>query len=271
MDPKPVVFHFNNSEWRSQQQATISAIQEATRRDARLRGIGATDDLDIIVCNSGEAPELTQECLDEMGISYHWLGRGVQNWVNAWKIVLCNDFLQTASSRYVLHLDASDVLIRADPAEIVARFLRFDCEMLFNAEVNFFYNGFVGFGTAEHRQLGARIRQQQFQAYSAHAAKRRSASCRCEMHTASQTHRLRDGIQRRAYTYLNSGCWIGKTAFARQMFQALLLMRDDVGVFVNDQPYMHMLHNRYYPHVQIDNQCSIFQCGMLCHDADFFL
>jgi hypothetical protein len=143
--------------------------------------------------------------------------------------------------------------------------------MLFNAEVYFFYNDCIGFDTAEYRQIGTSIRWQQVKGYSAHAAQRRSVSCRCDMHSKCEANQLRDGIWRGAYTYLNSGCWIGKTVFARQMCQELLSMRDEIGVFVNDQPYMHMFHHRHYPHVQIDSRCSIFQCGTLCHDYDFFL
>jgi hypothetical protein len=271
MVPTPMVFHFNNPEWRKTQHRAMASIERLARNFPGFGLIGGAPDLEIITCNSQAEPSLTQRCLSTMGVPFHWLGRGIRPWKNAYKLTLCNDFVQNSLSRYVLHLDANDVLLLGSPSEILRRFLTINCELLFNAEVYFYFNECTGFDSDECVRLGQDIRAHQLSAYSAQAARRRSVDCRCPMHLACNDNQFIDGIWRGGYTYLNSGCWIGNTDFLKGALPEALRMSQDLKVFRHDQPYMHILHYRYYPQIRIDNHCSIFQSGTLCHDYDFYI
>ena len=270
-ESRPIVFHFNNHQWRTQQKAVIGHLLSDIGNSTHLQNIGKLADLDIIVCNSRLEPGLTQECLHRMGIDYRWLGREERHWVNARKILLCNEFLRTADAEYVMHLDANDVIVRDHPAEILERFKTFNCDLLFNAEVYFYYHDCQGFGVGPYADLGHAIRQQQLDAYVGQALKRRSIHCECAMHRESENNRAFDHVWRGSFTYLNSGCWIGRTEFAREIFHELVQLLDQIGVFINDQPYMHIVHFRHYPKIRIDNRCLIFQCGTLCHEYDLLI
>ena len=59
------------------------------------------------------------------------------------------------------------------------------------------------------------------------------------------------------FHFLNSGVWIAKTEFLRQVMQDILEIRSFRPE--SDQEIYRKLHKKYYPKIQIDHRCAIFQ------------
>ncbi len=60
------------------------------------------------------------------------------------------------------------------------------------------------------------------------------------------------------FRYLNSGVWIAKTEFLKSVIGDILEFRSSRPK--SDQEIYRKVHQKYYPRVQIDNTCKIFQC-----------
>jgi hypothetical protein len=103
--------------------------------DATTRGTVADHDaLTIITYNNRPEPQLLECCLDHLGLHrYVVLGKGLADWRWSYKIELVHEYLSsgTCMTKYVLCLDGDDVLVLADPALILERYLELGCEMLF--------------------------------------------------------------------------------------------------------------------------------------------
>ena len=89
------------------------------------------DDTTIITWNNAEKSCL-ERSLDVYRVPYFTLGKGIVDWHNPIKLHLTNDALSGIKTKYVIGLDANDVLVLNDPNEIVRRFSEFGCRMLFN-------------------------------------------------------------------------------------------------------------------------------------------
>jgi hypothetical protein len=104
--------------------------------DESLRGAWRDrDDLEILTYNTRGAPYLLERCFAHLGLRLVVLGGGKDDWRWDYKISLVRDYLRSGScgSEFVLCLDGDDVLVLADPAVILRRFLRRNCEMLFSS------------------------------------------------------------------------------------------------------------------------------------------
>jgi hypothetical protein len=92
------------------------------------------DDIKILTANSRQSLSPLEKNLDLLGIEYEVLGRGESNtWTNRNKPRLICDRLKSVKEKYVLFMDADDVLVVRDLCDIVDRFMSFGCRMLFNA------------------------------------------------------------------------------------------------------------------------------------------
>tara|TARA_Y100001938_G_C8057874_1_gene415504 strand:- start:216 stop:1016 length:801 start_codon:yes stop_codon:yes gene_type:complete len=60
------------------------------------------------------------------------------------------------------------------------------------------------------------------------------------------------------FRYLNSGVWIAKTDFLNEVMQDILQFRSSRPK--SDQEIYRKLHQKYYPRVQVDHKCKLFQC-----------
>jgi len=95
-------------------------------------------DLAIITWNTGFGKSLLERSLDRLGVPCTVLGRGHQNWSNPLKMALAREFLETVTTPYVLALDAYDVLVLDHPAQALQRFQEMNCDILFNAAMQFY-------------------------------------------------------------------------------------------------------------------------------------
>jgi hypothetical protein len=60
------------------------------------------------------------------------------------------------------------------------------------------------------------------------------------------------------FRYLNSGVWIAKTDFLKEVMGDILEFRSSRPK--SDQEIYRKLHRKYFPKVQVDNKCKLFQC-----------
>jgi hypothetical protein len=142
-------------------------------------------------------------------------------------------------------LDAYDVLLLESPREVVKRFEGFSCEMLFNASTRF-YPPCHQFELAGERFI------------------------------TRDWEEFQSSISDSNWKYLNSGMWIGKTAFCRKFFAECLSRKTkelvDAGklpsqmqkatlyqnITDSDQVVFHWVFQDCFPQVQLDYNCKIF-------------
>ena len=188
--------------------------------------------LDILLCHNYPAVPLTERCLSHLGITgYQVLGRDISQFRNFYKIPLVLDYLKKHSTaEYILHLDARDVLLVDDPKIIVDRFTAsFSCDILFNAEKGS-NPGFALGLPAEDQQKIQTIEQFEQSTYTG------------------------------PFFYLNSGCFIGSRTAIVEMLEEAVTQEGFLVSFPNsDQGIIRDIHRRWYPRIQIDHQCHIFQ------------
>ena len=179
----------------------------------------------ILTWNHGGRPDkpngILEHCLERRGCPPLVLGGELKTWRNIFKLQVTADALERIETDYIIGLDSADVLVVAHPDEIAARFrTQFDCDLLFNATGSKCWPELPEFIAFESSRPEAR-----------HAAGRH---------------------------WLNSGAFIGRTDFCRRFFRELAhtaRSRD----FIGDQHAIKDAWPRWYPAIQLDYECRIFQ------------
>lgn len=196
-------------------------IREAFFSAPRL-SIGAIEDLSIVTWNNGiEAMGALERSLDHLGIPYIVKGAGVSDWVNSrHKPLLTCEALEEAKTKYVMGIDSRDAMVIGDPRLIVLRFEQnFSCDMVFGAD-RMNWPNLPRFKVFEESRAGA------------------------------------SGTD---FKYLNGGMWIGRTEFCRKFFQAALQTETLSEAPDSEQGILKQLFQIYYPRVQLDYRCQMFQ------------
>ena len=189
--------------------------------------------LDILLCHNYPEAPLAERCLNHLGIAgYQVLGREISSFRNFYKIPLVLDHVKKHSTaEYILHLDARDVLLLDNPEKIVKRFItQFSCDILFNAEKGSHPSLFPGIPTEDQPKIRA-IEQFEQSTYPG------------------------------PFFHLNSGCYIGKREAVIEMLEEAVSHEGFLASYLHDdQGIFRDIHRRWYPRIQIDHPCRIFQC-----------
>ena len=197
--------------------------------------------LDIVLChNYSEAP-LAERCLNHYGIrGFHVLGQHISKFRQFHKVPLVLEFLKTKSAaEYVLYLDAKDVLVCGDPTILLERFVwEFSCDILFNAEKGSYPSSIFGLSTSDTPKVSA-------------------------------IEHFEKATYRGPFLHLNSGCYIGRRGALIELLEEAMAMEGYLESFPNDdQGIFRELHRKYYPRVQIDHACRIFQSLYLVNETE---
>lgn len=179
----------------------------------------------VLTWNNGLRPDkpngTLEQCIARYGCEVHVLGAGVEPWSNVLKLRLTGEALQQISTEFVVGLDSGDVLLVNHPDEIVARFRgHFTCDLLFNATGSRCWPELPPFVMFETTRPDADL-----------------SAGRC---------------------WLNTGAFVGRTAFCREYFAHLAAMAEEHG-FPDDQYAVKRTWPDWYPRVQVDYRCRIFQ------------
>ncbi len=240
----PLIFHNNGDiALTNPGRVYFFRMRHALLANDELKGLYRRPQaLDIVCCWNQPEQSVVGAGLDHLGIDYVVLGRDVRPWENFSKINLVLDYLRNRSrADYVLHLDASDVLLAGDPAEVLNRFQEhFTADIVFNAERNSFPGS---------RQFGRYY--QPDEPFSVLSEERIAAI---------------EAFERSTYPgppfFFNSGCFIGK----REAVIELFTTAQDLKGFIPeepwttcDQPPLRELHRRFFPRIQMDAKEVIFQ------------
>lgn len=183
--------------------------------------------LTILTWNNFRSSPL-EECLLRRKVPFVTTGKEVTVWNNLQKFILNLKVLHDYDTKYFMGLDAHDVLMLGDPAEIVRRFEKLDCDLLFNAETYFYPDFSIDY---------------------------------YQENKAFQT-----SIARGKYRYLNSGSWIGRREFCTAFFEECVGIRvwemfDCTGylkLYNCDQSVVHGVFKKHYPRVKLDYDCKVF-------------
>ena len=231
----PLVFHANGG-FRlplSNKGPVFADLIEQNFFQKKTRTNSKPDNLDILLCHNYPEAPLAERCLNHLGMAGHQvLGKEISTFRNFYKISLVLDYVRKHSTAdYILHLDARDVLLIDDPKMIVDRFIaQFSCDILFNAEKGSHPGIYPGIAPDDQTKIRA-IEQFEQSTYPG------------------------------PFFHLNSGCYIGHRAAVIEMLEEAVSQEGFLASFPNDdQGIIRDVHRRWYPRIQIDHQCLIFQC-----------
>ena len=263
LDPKghpAAVFHNHGRYLRPYTNRGIAYFVILSRRlfhDSLKKGrFHKPDDLEIILCHNYESKPITASSLDYLGLhDYVELGSDLQPWLNYLKIPLVLDHLKrNCNAKYVLVLDAADVILTADPVRMLECFRKeFDCGVLFNAAKD----SFPGSSTQvapiplHLKQSGGRSKSDNFERVPESDIEK---CIRVEIFEA-ETY---DG----PFCHLNAGCYIGRRKDVVDMLreaESLKFWFKTERYRISDQGILREVHRRYFPRCQIDSKCRIFQ------------
>jgi hypothetical protein len=179
-------------------------------------------DVTLLTCNNGHgAMGLLERSAAAHGITCMVRGHGIDPWINSrHKPRVIHDALGEIDTEYVVYADSRDVVLLGGLDIIRDRFRsKKGCELLFGGD---------------RINWPALDRFKQFEESLPQAL-------------ASQ------------FRYLNGGTWVGRTAFCRKFFHHALAVPAVSEVAESEQGILKTLFPTYYPQVQIDYCCEIFQ------------
>ncbi len=184
--------------------------------------IGPIPELTILTWNNGnEGMGLLERSLSHLGIPGLVTGAGIREWVNSThKPLLTAEAVNTIETEYVMGIDSRDAILLGDPRAILDTFnSAFDAELVFSAD-QLNWPNLKRFRSFENDIPGA---------------------------SASE------------FRYLNSGAWIGRTRFCREFFAAAARTAPAPEAPEVDQGIFKQVFQIYYPKVQLDYRCAMFQ------------
>ncbi|MGD0279063.1 MAG: glycosyltransferase domain-containing protein, partial [Smithella sp.] len=205
------------------------------------------DELTIITWNSTDIKGYCEQSLEKLGLDYLVLGKGMKTWQNINKITTALDIVDLIRTPYVMALDCFDVIVLRDPYEALEKFKAMGCEMLFNAEKNYYPD----YGLAKTGEYSITDKWKEFEI----------------------------NVAKSEWGFLNSGAFIVKTSFYKEFLlkclgyyaeienkrMSLSLPKDPVykkyphyKISDSDQLVTHWLHHDYYPRIKIDYRMDIF-------------
>lgn len=162
-----------------------------------------------------------EESLARFGVQTLVLKKA-DNWRNIDKLTLTAEALESIDTPYVMGSDSSDTLIFRDPALLVERFeAHFTCDLVYNAV-----------GSRCWPELPEYIDYQTSLPAAANAQGRH---------------------------WFNSGMFFGRTEFCRTYFRSLAEEAPVHGYSYSEQAVAMRAWPKWYPRVQLDYQCLLFQ------------
>lgn len=134
------------------------------------------------------------------------------------------DSLHKINTKYIIGWDVGDTFFIDTPNKIVEIFeTKFNCEMLFNCEPVCY--------PVEANEI-----YENWDDYTSH-------------------------VNNSIFKFLNSGLWIAKTEFYREIYADIVSAKKltHKGSWPGDQGVFQQIYKKYFPRIQVDHQCKIFQ------------
>lgn len=186
------------------------------------QSLGPVEGLTLLTCNNGhENMGLFERSVANLGIPCVVRGEGIVPWINSLhKPQVLYDALQEIDTEYVLYADSRDAVLLGSPLPAIQRLNgKEGCDLLFGGD------------RINWPALGY------FRKFESSLP----------------------GAQESQFRFLNGGAWIGRTAFCREFFGAAIRTNPVPEVPDSEQGILKALFPDYYPRVQLDYRCDIFQ------------
>ncbi|MGK7888619.1 MAG: glycosyltransferase domain-containing protein [Leptolyngbyaceae cyanobacterium] len=190
------------------------------------QNIGPIEDLTILTWNNGhDNMGMLEQSLEHLGVPYQVVGQGVESWVNSThKPLLTRDALATMTTTYVLGVDSRDAIVINNPQILLQQFQQ-KFEQMLNCELVF---------------SGDRLNWPNLKPFQ-------------DFETSLPEANKSD------FRFLNGGIWLGKVEFCREFFAAAVETPPMPEAPESEQGILKQLFPRYYPKVQLDYYCTMFQ------------
>jgi hypothetical protein len=168
-----------------------------------------------------------EQTLRYFRVPYVVKGQGTEAWRNTMKAPLLVDYISQATTKYTMGIDCYDVCLIKDANELVDIFER-------EFDCDMLFNGeLISYPPSDD---------------------------------LANFERSRYGDDT-PFCYLNSGVWIARTEFLKEIAQDILSFRSRNKR--SDQIVYRYLHQKYYPRIQIDKYCKLFQ--VTCNSSSPYL
>jgi len=247
----PLVIHGNGPSKESDKWKEVLKVynehtkhQQIPNKDLTLLTWSVKDEeflLDKVMKDMGCGDYLNVILLDKEGDSINWTE----------KITKTLDFIKDIDTKYVMGMDALDVIPSSDEPmtlwdNIVEVFESMNCDILFNAE-QYNWPSSDGHGTMLGRENHLIMRLKELEQFDERVYKEYFES---------------------EWLHLNSGCWIAKTEEMIKFYTDVKEIIDywsfkpeykDEGFFGGDQGFVRIMSREWFPKLIIDYNCKIFQ------------
>ncbi len=249
MNKWPLVIHGNGPAKNSEKWKEILDIYEShTKLQQKMNGdltiltwsiIGEEFLLDKVMTDMGCKESLNVIPLEKVD--------GEINWTD--KITKTLQFIKGVDTKYVMGMDALDVIPNSDEAmslwnDIIKLFDESGCDILFNGE-QYNWPSSDGHGTILPEEHPLVVKLKEVEKFDAKVYGKYFESQWC---------------------HLNSGCWIAKTESMVEFYtEVVKLIEEQEGeynkemYFGGDQGFIRMVAYDWFPRVAIDSRCKIFQ------------
>jgi len=206
-------------------------LYERARRVCFARQVetGPHGDLTIVTVHNGTDHSIVEEWAKLYNVNIMVVRVPVKKWEFRYKLEFVLDNLRFVDTKYIMYLDAWDVVLINDMRQCVPGFLRYGCKMLFGGEEGCWPRERIKFGTGV-------VDFEELKKWSA-------------------------GKYKYPMQHLNSGCWMGETDYCKEF---LRVWRDKVvamsegGRVANNQMAARVLQPEYWPEVRVDDHGLLF-------------
>ncbi len=236
----PCVFHANGI---AKDQPIFSKMKDIESNISYTEQEPSEHDLTILTWSIPEETVLLQENFKRMGIEDSLVIIPIHkpfNWLS--KIKRLYEYMPYVKTKYVMALDATDIIVSTDNRgelwqNLINVFEGMNCNMVWNAEKNSWPST-----TSQHKlqESLAKIEQFERKLYKEHLDS--------------------------DYCHLNSGAFIGKTEYVKGFYQRLwdktepyYSRGEDEMLFGGDQGFVRLISMSEFPQCVIDYECRIFQ------------
>jgi hypothetical protein len=214
------------------------------------------EEITVITWSIPEETTMLQESFEKMGMGSELIVIPISkpfNWLD--KIKKTKEYLDLVETKYVMGLDATDVIVSSDFEskatlwyDIRECFLTFNSKLVYNAEkLNWPSSDGVGTNILEDGMNGNLIKKLK--------------------ETEEFEERIYKNLIGSNFYRFNSGAFIGYTDFTKDFYNTVwnkyvephYEKGEDEGFFGGDQGFLRIAQKEFFPDVTIDCTCKLFQ------------
>lgn len=181
---------------------------------------------------------------ERQGVQYTVLGKEVKQWSHYYKLQYTVDLINSLETEYIICCDSHDALLLSQPENILDKFLqKFDCDILFGGECKFYPD--------------------------------------LKNPVTNKWKKFQSNIAKSKFCYLSAGAYIGRKEVVKEFLTNCNKIHPcelfdcspykwypggkEIGC---DQSTMQCTFPSFYPRIQIDYKCEIFQNLAYNHPND---